>query len=316
MTQRDERRLMLQAARLYYEEDRTQDEIARHLATSRPKVSRLLSQARHEGIVQIRIVDPAQTHATLEERLVSAFGLAEAVVVAGEDDTRAAVRRRLGRVAAGYLEHTLQDGDVIGTGWGRTLHEVVSALEPMRHARITVVPLLGGLGQITPDFQVHEIARAIASAFGGTWHNLYAPAMVDSDEVARSLLRSADFQQIAGLWKQMNVAVVGIGSADFGAEMQVLLVNYLDADTQARLQEQRAAGDICVRFFDVNGQPCPDAVRGVVGIELAQLQQVRRVIGVAGGASKAEAILGALRGRHIHVLVTDEAAARRVLELT
>jgi deoxyribonucleoside regulator len=315
MTQRDERRLMLQAARLYYEEDRTQDEIARHLATSRPKVSRLLSQARHEGIVQIKIVDPAQTHSALAEQLVTAFGLVEAIVVAGEDDTRAAVRRRLGRATAEYLERTLQNGDAIGIGWGRTLHEVVTALEPKRPARITVVPLLGGLGQITPDFQMHEIARALATAFGGTWLNLYAPAMVESDEIARSLLRTADFQQIAGLWKQINLAVVGIGNADFGAEMQALLVNYLDADTQARLQAQRAAGDICVRFFDLDGQPCPDAVRGVVGIELAQLQQVHRVIGVAGGASKAEAILGALRGRYVHVLVTDEAAARRVLEL-
>ncbi len=230
-------------------------------------------------------------------------------------DTRSTARHRLGQATAEYLERSLQNGDIVGIGWGRTLHEVVNALEPKRQARITVIPLLGGMGQIAPVFQVHEIARALATAFGGAWHNLYAPAMVESDEVARSLLRSADYQQIAALWKQINIAVVGIGNADFEAEMQILFVNYLDADTQTRLKEQRAAGDICVRFFDVDGQPCPDAVRGVVGIELAQLRQVRRVVGVAGGASKAEAILGALRGRFINVLVTDESAARRVLEM-
>ena len=41
----------------------------------------------------------------------------------------------------------------------------------------------------------------------------------------------------------------------------------------------------------------------------------RRVVGVASGAGKAQAILGALRGKHVNTLVIDEAAARGVLEL-
>ena len=38
-------------------------------------------------------------------------------------------------------------------------------------------------------------------------------------------------------------------------------------------------------------------------------------LAVAGGRSKAQAILGALRGRHINVLVTDSLTAALVLEL-
>ncbi len=306
---------MLQAARLYYEDNHTQDEIARALKTSRPMVSRLLQQARTEGIVQIRIVDPRARHAELEKQILARSHLAEVIVVATEGDTPDLARRRMGQAAARFLERTLSNRDVVGIGWGRTLYEVVNALEPHRPARITAVPLIGGLGQIAPMFQVHELARGLAQAFDGTWQNAYVPALVQTDELAATLLSSADGKQFTALWERLDVAVVGIGNVDLGAEMQMLFVNYLDSGSQARLQERRAVGDICVRFFDADGQPCDGVVTGIVGITLNQLKQARRVVGVAGGTGKAEAILGALRGSLINVLITDESAARRMLEL-
>ncbi len=306
---------MLQAARLYYQDNQTQDQIARALKTSRPMISRLLQQARQDGIVQIKIVDPEARHSALEKQFLSTFRLTDAIVVATDGDSPEIARRRIGQAAARYLQGTLQNGDHVGIGWGRTLYDAISALEPPRPLRITAVPLIGGLGQIAPVFQVHELARMLAQAFGGTWQNFYVPALVESDEMAASLLRSTDVKQVTALWHKLNVAVVGIGNADLSSEIQMLFVNYLDTGAQMRLRNARAVGDICVRFFDVDGKPCPDAVRGVVGIPLEQLHKTRRVVGVAGGASKVEAILGALRGRHVDVIVTDETTARGVLEL-
>jgi len=315
MTRHESRQAMLRAARLYYIDNLTQDEIARQISASRPTVSRLLQQARQEGIVEIRIIDPDATQVELEGRLVATFGLTEAVVITSETDAAEVARRRVGQAAAAYLERTLQNGDVVGIGWGRTLHEVVGALEPRRQARISVVPLIGGLGQIAPMFQVHELARALGSAFGGTWRSLYAPALVDSAELEDSLRRSPDLEEIAALWNKLDVAVVGIGNVEAAAEVQMLFVDYLSPSTQVRLRESGAVGDICVRFFDGRGKPCVDAVPGVIGIELGQLRRTRRVVGVASGAGKAQAILGALRGKHVNTLVIDESAARGVLAL-
>jgi len=316
MRQQQNQQLMLQAARLYYEQNQTQDQIARALKTSRPMVSRLLQQARTAGIVQIKIVDPSSRHSALEKELLAQFHLTDAIVVATEGDASDVARQRIGQAAAHYLERTLQNGDLVGIGWGRSLYEMVNALEPKHKARITVVPLIGGLGQIAPVFQVHELTRLLADAFGGTWQNFYAPALVESDELASTLLRSADGKQVTAAWQHLSVAVVGIGNVDLGAEMQMLFVNYLDAEAQKRLTTGKAVGDICVRFFDIKGKPCADAMRGIVGISLEQLRRTRRVIGIAGGIAKAEAILGALHGHHLNVLVTDEAAAHRVLELS
>jgi deoxyribonucleoside regulator len=315
MSRQQNQQRMLQAARLYYEQNHTQDQIARALATSRPMVSRLLQQARAEGIVQIKIVDPSARQGALEKELLARFHLTDAMVVAVEGDTADLVRQRIGQAAARYLERSLQNGDVVGLGWGRSLYEMVNSLEPHRKAHITVAPLIGGLGQIAPVFQVHELTRLLAEAFGGTWQNFYTPALVESDAMASTLLHSTDGKQVTALWQQLSVAVVGIGNVDLGAEMQMLFVNYLDANAQQRLNDAKAVGDICVRFFDIKGKPCIDAIRGIVGISLEQLRRTRRVIGIAGGVTKAEAILGALCGRYIDVLVTDESAARRVLEL-
>ena len=315
MTTRGEQQLMLQAARLYYEDNRTQEQIARALNTSRPTVSRLLQQARGEGIVQIKIVDPRSTHHALAEHLCQKFQLTEAIVIATDNDAHDVTRRRIGQATARYLERVLHSGDTVGVGWGRTLYEVVNALAPQRAARINVVPLIGGLGQIAPVFQVHDLARALADKFGGAWQNFYVPALVESDTVAASLLRSTDVKTVAAQWNTLDVALVGIGNVAFEAEMQMLFVNYLNDETQTRLRDARAVGDICVRFFDAHGKPCPDTVRGIVCVELKQLKRARRVIGVAGGANKAEAILGALRGRFVNTLITDQFAAQRVLEL-
>ena len=48
---------LVRASRLYYELGETQERIATLLGVTRPHVSRLLKQARAEGIVEIRIVD-------------------------------------------------------------------------------------------------------------------------------------------------------------------------------------------------------------------------------------------------------------------
>ena len=315
MPRRDEQHLMLQAARLYYDDNRTQEQIARALKTSRPQVSRLLQHARQEGIVQIKIVDPNSTHGALEDQLISTFDLADVAVIGTDTDSLDVTRRRIGQAAARLLERTLQNDDAVGIGWGRTLYELVNALEPNRKVKITTIPLIGGLGQIAPVFQVHELARGLADAFGGTFQNFYVPALVESDEVATSLLHSTDVKNVAAQWNHLDLAVVGIGNVAFEAEMQMLFVNYLNRDVQTKLRQSHAVGDICVRFFDTSGKPCTDAIRGILGIDLKQLKRARRVIGIAGGVNKAEAILGALRGRYVNSLVTDEVTARRVLEL-
>ena len=308
--------LLLQISRLYYEANQTQDEIAGALSLSRPKVSRLLRQAREHGIVQITIHDPFSGDHALEQRLAATFRLASVVVVPSEpNETDAVISRRLGQAASRYLAKTIKDGDILGVGWGRTLHQVASALEPTSlKTPPLVVPLVGGLGQIAPSFQVNELAQKLASAFGGVATSLYAPAILESQTALAALTAQSDVRRIIEQWKKINVALVGIGNLDFHSEVQVLFVGYLRPRDQKRLIEAGAVGDICMRFFDDAGHASPPAVPAILGIDLPQLARIERVIAVASGANKVDAVLGALRGGYIKTLITDATLAHGIFE--
>lgn len=316
MQSADERALLLQISRLYYEQNQTQEQIANALKLSRPKVARLLQRAREVGIVQITIRDPFASDHALERELIDTFGLHAAIVVpASPTESECVISRRLGQAAARHLAHAIRGGDIVGVGWGRTLHQVVNSLTPAPlKTPPHVLPLVGGLGQVAPSFQVNELAQQLATAFGGTWDCLYAPAVLESQTALAALTAQADIRRVVEQWKKIDVALVGVGNMDFHSEMRMLFVGYLHPRDQKRLLDAHAVGDLCMRFFDRNGRACPPAVPAILGIELRQIKAIDRVIAVAGGANKINALRGALRGGYIKTLVTDAVAARGIIE--
>ena len=313
MIPHEELRLALQAAQLYYGDNLRQQQVAQELGVSRPTVSRLLALAREEGIVQITVVDPFATFEDLESRLASAFDLRQAVVVAGEGLAGELLVRRLGLATASYLRSALTNGALVGVGWGRTLHGVAEALGTERQREIQVLPLIGGLGQVSPSFQVNELARRLAEAFGGTWQPLYAPAFVRDVSAYRSLSQVGDVASVIESWSKLNVALVGIGHFAMHRQWSMLFADYMDDALLKVLRERGAVGDLCGRFFDDHGQQCL-AEPGVIGISLEQLKALDHVVGLAGGEEKVAAILGALRGGYLTVLVTDSVTARAMLK--
>jgi DNA-binding transcriptional regulator LsrR (DeoR family) len=307
--------LMMRAARLYYEDYLTQQQIATELDVSRPTVSRLLTQARREGIVQITIADPLTGHEELADELVRSFGLKQAVLVAGEGLSAELLRRRLGIASAELLQHRLNEGCQVGIGWGRTLGSVVEALDAQERLGIHVVPLIGGLGQVSPSFQVNELARRLAEAFGGTWQSFYIPAFVEDPAALDGLLRLPDVEAVMKSWAHIDVALVGIGHFASQRQSSMLFYSYIGDNGLVGLEQCHAVGDICGQFFDTQGAQCFEE-RRVIGIPLERLRALQQVIAVAGGQEKVPAILGALRGGYVDILVTDSVSARGVLGLS
>lgn len=315
MKSREEIRKMVSVSRLYYGNKQTQEEIAKTLGVSRPTVSRLLKQALENSIIQINIIDPLSRNKELASALCSATKLTGAVVVPGQTINREVSRRNIALAAAYYLESTLKPNDIIGIGWGRTLNEVAQAIEPHDLSGIIAVPLLGGMGQVSPSFQVHEITRRISKAFNGKWLQMFIPGLIKDRHVRENLMDSEEIKQITSLWKRLTVALVGIGDAHFDSEMDILFVDYLDNQKKDDLIKQDSVGDICMRFFNIEGKPMAYLNQENLSVELETLKNTPKVIGVAGGKQKAEAILGAINGGYINVLITDESAAQSILEL-
>jgi DNA-binding transcriptional regulator LsrR (DeoR family) len=314
MRRREEVQVMLQVARMYYQDDLSQQEIAQNLDLSRQKVSRLLKQARAQGIVQVRLSDPFASDPALVEQFQATFGLRHVVLTPGDGLTTGALRQRLGVAAAEYLTQAIPDEALVGLGWGRTLHQVIGALGNERQANVHTVPLIGGIGQLSPSFQVNDLARRLADAFGGTWRALYAPAFTEDLTTWKALVGLEDVQHMARLWAQIQVAIVGIGQFEVQHVAAMFFATSLSQRTLAHMEAAGAVGDICGRFYDIHGQSV-DGGSGVLGISLEQLRAIPNVVGIAGGVEKAAAILGAMRGGYLGTLVTDTVTAAAVLDL-
>lgn len=303
--------LMAKVADLYYLRDLTQQEIADRLGLSRPTVSRLLRRSRAAGIVRIEVVPPDAMHHALERELEERFGLREAIVVSGQGDAQA-TQGALGRAAARFLERNVKRGSPVGISWGTTLRAVVDHLR-RRPLRPTVVPLVGGVGQISPGIHANDLAHAIADIFEGRVHLLHAPAIVASRGVRQALLRDSGIAKVLALARQVEVALVGIGG--LVPSSTLVQSGYFSASDLAALRRRGAVGDICTRPFALDGSSVDgDLDHRILAIELRHLRRIPTVIAVAGGAVKAEAISGALAGRLVDVLVTDHLAAREILK--
>ncbi|MBI5304710.1 MAG: sugar-binding transcriptional regulator [Chloroflexi bacterium] len=311
----DQEELLVHVARYYYAQHLTQAEIGRRINASRSTVSRLLQQALDSGIIKITINYAWERAQELEQQLIARFHLRDARVLIGKGRDEEEIRKGMGVLAARVIDSHVKDGTVFGISYGRSLASTIAALHPTRKIAMTVVPIIGALGSDKPLIDGPELVRQIAQIYGGEYRYLPVPLLVEDTRTRDALIQSAQIYDILTLARKANVALLGIGA--LGPDVSSLIWSgYLNERELARLKDQGAIGHMCGQFFDQDGQPLDvELNRRAIGIGIKTLQNIETVIAVAGSAAKAEAILGALRGRYLNVLVTDDNAARRVLEL-
>jgi DNA-binding transcriptional regulator LsrR (DeoR family) len=308
----EEIELLTRVASLYYLEDATQAEIAAALGLSRPKVARLLSKARAEGIVEISIRTHPALNLPLESELADRFGLSQAILVA--DQATVQVQRALAaRAVAELLSRVLPDGGVVAVGMGRNVGAVPEQLLNPLQRSCAFVSAIGGSPQVGENVNSGDACRRLAERFGGRAEILYAPPYADSIRSRTAFMQHADVRETLAHAAAAAFALVGVGDArDDGAVVQMGCFSTLD---MARTRKAGAVGDILGYFFDLEGEPVADSVRDrVVGLGSEQLRAIPQVVAMASEPDKHQAVLGALRTGIVDVLVTTLGTARWVLE--
>jgi len=305
--------LLTRVAWLHFMEGVTQREIAKKLGISQPKVARLLDRAKRCGIVRISIASPYANCLAIEGELRRLFPHLEDVVVVpapqGGD-----LFASLGRAGAWYLERVLQDGDLVGIAWGRTLKHVASSVQGTRVRNLKFVTLVGGL-TASASLNPYTIGEKLASIFEGECYYLYAPAVVESEEIRNFYLSERINQKTLELARQTRWSLVGIGTVDARHSIYAL-TGFIDYHELELLRQKGAVGDILGQFYDRQGNLIDTPLhRRTVALPLEDLRKMKNVIGIAGGKEKVEAILGALRGKYIKILITDEETAKDIVEL-
>ena len=304
-------RLIAKVARMYYEGGIRQPQIAAELNMSQARVSRLLRQASDIGVVRTVVTLPPGVYTDLEEGLQAKFGLRDAVIV-DADGARGQVIPALGAATAQYLHATLIGGEVLGvSSWSATLLAAAEAMPARSTAHLDrVVQIVGGHGDPSVQVQANRLTGDLAAVTGARPVLLPAPGLVSSPSLRRALVRDPAIGDVMKSWKELDLALVGIGSLEPSPLLRQS-GNALSEAEQDQLRGAGAVGDVCLRFFDANGAILDTPLdQRVVSIAPADLRHVPRRIGVAGGAGKYRAIRAALRGAWVNVIITDLDTAR------
>lgn len=312
----DRHELLAKIASYYYEANLTQAEIADRLGISRSSVSRLLSEARETGVVDISIRWPHNITADLSAQLAQYYPSTSIHIVRAGGRGYSQVVEALGSVAANLLQDQLKDNDILGISWNTGVYQVVGAFRAAGKLGVTVVQLTGSTGVFNPVIEGPDLARWLAQMLGGQYLYIPAPLVVDSQATRDALLSDHTIAERIEVARQVDIVLLSIGTV-FPPLCTLYQLGYLTEDDLTEITRMGGVGEIVSHFYNIEGEMLSLPLhQRIVGLSLEHLRDVDTVIGVAAGKEQAAAIVGALRGSYINTLVLDDSAAEAVMMLT
>lgn len=299
----DKIKKLVTIAKLYYEENKTQNEIAQEMGISRALISRYLTEARHYGIVKIQIQSPIEEAKILLDKLKDQFGIRGGYIVANslsELDTNR-------HIADVIIEGMEKLGSVpIGVGWGTIIGTIVQQLRKKTSVNSTtkVYPLVGNSGVFNRDYHSSEIISVFAEKTGGTPVYWSAPAFVESPEEMKKLKDLEGYKKIESGWKSIKIAFVNIGDYPSVPDFATA------ASYGNKLTEQKAVGKMLCYYYDINGHLIKPDMDCTMQIPMEILSKRKFVIGVCSANVNPKALEGALKtGVFTHIV-----AAKNIVE--
>ncbi|KMO86552.1 RNA polymerase sigma70 [Megasphaera cerevisiae DSM 20462] len=308
----DKNKTAINAAKLYYQSGYSQHDIAKELGISRPSVSRLLQYAKDMGFVRIEIFDPIEDQSHLAQKVAARYRLKEVRIANAPIADEHEIKKYIGQTGAHYLEDIVQDGDIIGVGWGTTMHALSHALTPHPLRGAQIVQLEGGITLSTGETYANEILERFAKNYETIAQYLPLPVLFDSKEVKDMVYKDRHVKRVLELGRNANILLFSVGTVRDNA----LFFRLGYADTREKeFLKAHAVGDICSRFFDKDGKISSDDLNDrTVGIDLDCLCHKEYSILLSGGEGKIDSIRAALTGGYANVLITDQFTAARLLE--
>ena len=307
--------LITKVAWFYYKEKLTQQDISARVNISRQKVQRFLEKARDLEIVRFQIKNPYANLLSIESELIEKYSLKDSVVVPYLSDGDNLLRRSFAKAGASYLERIISqhNNSIVGLGWGNTTAYLADYFDSLPiKTKVEVVSLIGNL-MTNVAMNPYIIAERIANKLDAPFYNIWAPAITQSKERAEIFKSEPWINCVLQKASKANIILFSVGEVSPSASL--FKMGYLSSDELKRLREKGAVGDILSRFFNAQGDLVDDEIHErVISVPIDKLRDTGKiVIGIAGGPLKLNAIQGALNGKYINVLITDEETAQKLL---
>lgn len=208
--------MLFEVSKMYYLDNKSQQEIANVVGVSRPQVSRLLKEAREAGIVEIKLNQPYETSKEeLSRKLAKKLGIDKVLIVdegGAPEGNRDKKLECISTFAADYLAELIEAHTNIGVGWGETIYNTVLKMQYHPSGREKCfVPLVGGAGVYEPFFQTNSIVDRVAEKFKGNKKFINAPAFICNPLVRKYFVDSREFLELQGLWEKTDLAFFSVG---------------------------------------------------------------------------------------------------------
>jgi len=307
----------IKAARMYYYQNLTTAKIAREMNVSRSTVSRLLSFARDQGLVDIRIIDPSEEPSRLGKAVKEKYGIEKVHVVPVSDSVgEAEWLQRVANYTASYLNTVFESDMILGIAWGTTLTAVSRILLSKTTHNAHIVQLNGAGNTRSMGIEyASQIIMRFAENYQARAHLFPVPTFFDYPETKRAMWKEASIQRILDLHHRANVLVYSIGAVNAGIPSHVYSGGYLTDADYATLERYKIAGDIATVFFKEDGTfdhiPMNERASGP---DLALFQE-KHGICVVSGSAKVRGLHAALKGKLMRELIVDEPSARQLLQI-
>ncbi|MGL4739790.1 MAG: sugar-binding transcriptional regulator [Sarcina sp.] len=243
----------------------------------------------------------------VEENLKELLNIKKVIIIPGDIQEDKSVLPEIGKAASVYISKIIKNNDIIAMTGGSAVKEVVDTFPKMQNMQgILVVPARGGMGKKV-ETQANTLSANLAQKLKGSYRMLHIPENISS-ELLKSLYEQEDIQEVIKSIKSANILIYGIGRAD-----EMVLKRGMSIVRQKELFDDGAIGEAFGCYFDKDSNVL--SVCSTPGINVQELVDVREHIAVAGGEKKVEAIISTLHNNHKAVLVTDEAAANKIIKI-
>ena len=294
---------------LYYVEGLTQDEVANKVGMNRSRVLRILSAARQDGTVQIRVTTRLSHCVELERTLEKRWGLTQAIVLPTPQD-EAKLGAIIGAEVGAYISQALSANMTIGLGWGKTLSAAVPAIVPRNPDGIRVMSLLGGLTRVS-DQNPSEFAWRVAARLGAECYMMAGPVFAPDPVTRDALAAHTGMSDIFLRARSLDMTIVSVG--DLRPHSVFRQYGLLTSEELASLERAGAIGDVLCHFVDADGNIVDHPVnRRVLAVNPNDLRGTRNIILASGGWYKFGVIRAALKLLQPSVLIVDELVAERL----
>lgn len=298
--------LAAKAALLYYKHNCTQNDVADKLNISRSYVSQLLSYAREIGVVNITVkLDTFSLRALREEIAFQQRWPSLKRVYIMNSHNNVMSSYDLGKFAAPIVADCICFSKCIGINPGVSVEHTVEQLVyqnfPLSPDK-KVVQMMGGfqIGLHQDTAQPNEIAKQLGAAIGCNVYYLNCPAFVQQKRLYNQLMRENSIASVTDMWKDIDLAIMGLGVADERSRLCQMFTNTQLKDTQ----QNGACGMLNTSFFDEEGNILELFENQCIGVPLTVLSNAQKLV-ICGAQYKAKALRAALIGNHIDILITD-----------